>query len=112
MSTKSHVHGKITAAVSILFLLPPLILYLIWVSIGLRSTDMSISDKIDTYVGYFSGLFTNIHVINAIAILCCIITIILASRSFKKHLLSIRVLMLITVLLAIFLILFNITLLI
>lgn len=108
MSTKSHVPGKITAALSIVFLLPPLILFMMWASIGLRYSDMDNNNKIDTYLGYFGGIFKNIHVINLISIICCLVAIVLASRSFKKHLLSIRVLMLITVLLAIFIIMFDI----
>jgi hypothetical protein len=109
MSTKSHLPGKVTAVLSVVFLLPPLILFIMWSSIGLRNSDMSNSDKIDAFLSYFSGLFKSIHVINLISIVLCLVAIVLASRSFKKHLLSIRVLMLLTVFLAIFLILFNIT---
>ncbi|MEO5908302.1 MAG: hypothetical protein ABIR50_03045 [Ginsengibacter sp.] len=108
MSTKSHVPGKITAALSIVFLLPPLILFMMWSSIGLRYSSMENNDKIDTYLGYFGGLIKSIHVVNLISIIFCLVSIVLASRSFKKHLLSIRVLMLITVLLAIFIIMFDI----
>jgi type IV secretory pathway TrbL component len=108
MSTKPHVPGKVRAALSIVFLLPPLIFFMMWISIGLRYSDMNSSEKSDTFLGYFGGLFENLYVINLISIICCMVAIILASRSFKKHLLSIRVLMLITVLFAIFLIMFDI----
>jgi hypothetical protein len=107
MSTKSHVPGKITAALSVVFLIPPLILFMMYSSVGLRYPDMSDSSKMDTYLGYFPKGLQDITIINAISIAFCIIAIILASRSFKKHLLSIRLLMLITVLLAIFLILID-----
>jgi len=109
MSTKSHVPGKITAAIAILFLLPPLVFFMMWSSIGLRYSDMSNSDKFDTFLGYFPGFLKSMTTIHIISFTCCIIAIILASRSFKKHLISLRVLMLITVLLAIFFILFNFT---
>jgi hypothetical protein len=108
MSTKSHLPGKITAGLSVVFLIPPLILFIMWSSVGLRYPDMSDSSKMDTYLGYFPKFLQDIPLINIFSIVCCIIAIILASRSFKKHLLSIRLLMLITVLLAIFLILFDI----
>jgi hypothetical protein len=108
MSTKSHVPGKVTAALSVVFLLPPLILFMMWISIGLRYSDMNSNEKTDTFLGYFGGLFKSLHVINLISIICCLVAIVLASRSFKKHLLSIRVLMLITVLVAIFLMMFDI----
>jgi hypothetical protein len=108
MSTKSHVPGKVAAALSIVFLLPPLIFFMMWISIGLRYSDMNSIEKNDTFLGYFGGLFVNLYVINLISIICCLVAIVLASRSFKKHLLSIRVLMLITVLVAIFLMMFDI----
>lgn len=108
MSTKSHVPRKITAALAILFLLPPLILFIMWSSIGLKYSGMGASDQMDTYLSYFPDWLKNINTIHAISIGSCIIAIVLAARSFKKHLLSVRVLMLLTVLAAIFIILFDI----
>ena len=109
MSTKSHVPGKITAAIAIVFLLPPLVFFMMWSSIGLRYSDISNSDKTDTFLGYFPAFLKNMTTVHVISLACCVIAIILASRSFKKHLISLRVLMLITVVLAIFFILFNFT---
>jgi hypothetical protein len=109
MSTKSHVPSKITAALAIIFLLPPLVLFIMWSSIGIKYSGLSQGDKMDVYIGYFSGWLKNINTIHIISIVCCLIAIILATRSFKKHLLSIRVLMLITVLVAIFILLFDIS---
>jgi hypothetical protein len=109
MSTKSHVPSKITAALAIIFLLPPLVLFIMWSSIGIKYSGLSQGDKTDVYIGYFSGWLKNINTIHIISIVCCLIAIILATRSFKKHLLSIRVLMLITVLVAIFILLFDIS---
>lgn len=108
MSTKSHVSKKITAALAIIFLLPPLVLYIMWSSIGWRHGDIGASDQMDTYLGYFPGWLGNTNIIHAISIVCCIIAIMLAARSFKKRLLSIRMLMLFTVFIAIFIILFDI----
>lgn len=108
MSTNSHVSRKWTAAIAILFLLPALILFMMWSSIGLRSSGISEGEKIDTYMNYFPGWLSNINTIHAISIICCLVAIILAARSFKKHLLSVRVLMLLTVLISIFILLFDI----
>ena len=108
MSTKSHVPSKITAAIAIIFLLPPLIFFMMWSSLALRFSDLSVSDKTDTFLGYFPGFLRNMNIIHGISITCCIVAIVLASRSFKKHLLSVRVLMLVTVLIAIFIIFFDI----
>ena len=108
MSTKSHIKRKTTAALAILFLLPPLIFFIMWSSIGLRYSGINATDQMEIYLSDFPSWLGNIDTIHAISITCCIVAIILAARSFKKHLLSIRVLMLFTVIVAIFIILFNI----
>ena len=108
MSTKSHVPRKITAAIAILFLLPPIIFFIMWSSVSLRYGDMGANGQTSIYLDYFSGWLRNMNVIHTISIVCCLISIVLAARSFKKHLLSVRVLMLFTVLVAIFIILFDI----
>lgn len=109
MSTSSHVKKKVTGALSVLFLLPPLIMFIMWTSIGIRFSGMSDVDKQDTFLGYFSGLFKNLHVVNIVSIVFCLVAIVLASRSFQKRLLSLRLIMLITVLVAIFIIIFDIS---
>src|SRR6185437_3736038 len=109
MSTNSHVKKKVTAFISILFLLPPLILFIMWSSIGIRFPEMNQVEKEEAFLGYFSALFKNIHVVDVISIIFCLIAIVLASRSFQKKLLWLRILMLITVLISIFIILFDIS---
>jgi len=109
MSTNSHVKKKVTAVISILFLLPPIVMFMMWTSVGLGSPDMSDVDKQETFLGYFSGLFENIHVVNIVSIILCLVSVIFASRSFQKKLLPLRIIMLITVLVAIFIILFDIS---
>ena len=108
MSTNTHVKKKVTATLSIIFLLPALVLFIMWTSITIRFTDMNEIDKQETFLGYFSGFFKDIHIVNIISIILCLIAIILASRSFQKRLLSLRFLMLMTVLISIFIILFDI----
>ena len=109
MSAKTHLSRKITAAIAIFFLLPPLIFFVMWSSIGLRYSGLSNGDQMDVYVGYFPSWLRDINAIHIVSIVCCLIAIILAARSFKKHLLSVRVLMLIVVLAAIFILLFDIS---
>lgn len=108
MSTKSHIGRKTTAALAILFLLPPLIFFIMWSSIGLRYSGLSATEQMDVYLNDFPSWLRNIDTIHAISIVGCVIAIILAARSFKKHLLSVRVLMLLVVIVAIFIILFDI----
>lgn len=109
MSAKTHLSRKITAAMAIIFLLPPLIFFAMWSSIGLRYSGLSNEDQMDVYTGYFPRWLRDINAIHTISIVCCLLAIILAARSFKKHLLSVRVLMLIVVLASIFILLFDIS---
>lgn len=108
MSTKPHIRRKTTAALAILFLLPALIFFIMWSSIGLRYSGINATDQMEIYLNGYPSWLRNIATIHTISIACCIIAITLAARSFKKHLLSIRVLMLLTVIVAIFIILFDI----
>lgn len=108
MSTSHAVSRKFTATLAIIFFLPPLILFIIWSSIGLQYGAMSEAQKARTFLDYFPGWLQNFTGIHIFALACCVAAILLARRSFKKKLLSIRVLMLLVVICSVFLILFNI----
>jgi ABC-type branched-subunit amino acid transport system permease subunit len=107
MTKTSHVSRRITAVLAIVFLLPALIFFIMWSSIGLQMTGINEQEKMSTYIGYFPTWLKNITTIHIISIVCCVMAIILASRSFSKNLLSIRVLMLLTVVAALFILLFD-----
>lgn len=109
MSTKSHISRRLTAVLAVLFLLPALIFFIMWWSVGLRYSGINESEQIEAFLGYFPAWLKNIDVIHTISIICSIAAIVLAARSFKKRLLAVRILMLLTVLIAIFLILFDIS---
>jgi hypothetical protein len=79
-----------------------------WSSIGLRFSGLSDTAKMDYYLDYFPQWLQNINIVHTISIISCLAAIMLAARSFKKRLLSIRVLMLMTCLVAIFILLFDI----
>ena len=79
-----------------------------WSAIGLKVTGISQEEKLSTYLGHFPAWLQNIATIHIISIVCCVIAIIFATRSFSKHLLSVRVMMMLTVLVAIFILLFDI----
>ncbi|MEO6220734.1 MAG: hypothetical protein ABIO81_09930 [Ginsengibacter sp.] len=108
MTKTSHVPSKITAIIAIIFLIPPLVFFILWSCIGLHSSGLNAKEKISTYLEYFPGFLQNLNAIHIISISCCLIAIALAARSFKKHLLSMRILMLLTVVAAVFIILFDI----
>ena len=102
------VSRKITAALAIVFLLPALIFFIMWSSIGIQATGINEQEKMSTYIGYFPTWLQNITTIHIISIGCCVMAIILASRSFSKDWLSVRVLMLLTVVAAVFILLFDV----
>src|SRR5664279_683190 len=108
MANSHVVSRRITAALAIVFLLPPLIFFIMWSSIGIRTTGISEHEKMRIYHGYFPSWLGHISTIQIIAIVFCTISIILATRSFSKNLLSVRVLMMLTVVAASFILLFNI----
>jgi hypothetical protein len=106
--TTHLVSRKVTATLSIIFLLPPLIFFILWSSIGLRMTAVSDHEKMRVYRGYFPAWLQHGNTIHIISMVCCAVAIILASRSFSKNLLSVRVLMLLTCVAALFIFLFDI----
>lgn len=108
MATSRVVSRRITAALAIIFLLPALIFFIMWSSIGLRITGISEQEKMRTYLGNFPGWLHNITTIHIISVVCCLMAIILASRSLSKNWLSVRVLMMLTVVAASFILLFDV----
>ncbi len=108
MTTTSHVSSKLNAGIAGLLLLPALIFFIMWSSTGLRENDLNAQEKVSAYLGKFPGFMQNLTVINIISIVCCLLAIIFAARSFRKKSLSIRVLMMLTVFAALFIILFDV----
>ncbi|MEP6926370.1 MAG: hypothetical protein ABI834_01985 [Ginsengibacter sp.] len=107
MTKTSLVSRRLTAVLAGVFLLPALIFFIMWSSIGLRMSGINEKEKMSTYISYFPTWLQNITTIHTISIVCCALAIILASRSFSKNLLSVRVLMLLTVVAALFILLFD-----
>ncbi|MEO5648429.1 MAG: hypothetical protein ABIR03_00745 [Ginsengibacter sp.] len=108
MSSNSRVSRRVTAVLAIVFFLPSFILFIMWSSIGLRYGNIGELEKMDIYLSYFPGWLQNSTVIHVISLVCCVVAITLAARSFKKHLLWVRVMMLMVVVVALFIILFDI----
>lgn len=107
MTTSSHVSRKATAAFAIICLLPALIFFMMWSSIGLKATGLNAQEKMTTYLDYFPSWLHSISTIHIISIICCVLAITFAVRSFSKNLLSVRVLMLLVVVIAFFILLFD-----
>ncbi len=108
MTKTHHTPSKVTAVIAIVFLLPPVLFFIMWSSIGLQDSDLNANEKISAYLGKFPGFMQSLTLINIISLICCIFAIFFAARSFKKRLLSVRVLMMLTVLAALIIMLFDI----
>jgi hypothetical protein len=108
MTTRSHSSKRTTAIIALLFLLPALILFILWLSVGVRLGDVGRTEKIQTYLDYFPAAIQNIATLNIISIIFSLVAVIFSAKSFKKQLLSLRVLVLLTCFTAIFIMLFNI----
>ncbi|MDQ6762996.1 MAG: hypothetical protein M3015_10275 [Bacteroidota bacterium] len=108
MTTTYHIRSKATAILATIFLLPALVFFIIWLSVGLQGSGLNEEEKLSAYLGYFPGFMHNFKMIHIISVVCCLIAIVLAAKSFRKRLLSVRVLMLLTVLAAFLILLFDI----
>jgi Na+/proline symporter len=108
MTTRSHSSKKKMAIIALFFLLPALILFILWLSVGVRLGDVGRTEKIETYLDYFPAALQNMAALNIISIIFSLIAVIFSAKSFGKQLLSLRVLALITCFAAIFIMLFNI----
>ena len=69
MTTRSHSSKKKTAIVALLFLLPALILFILWLSVGISLGDVGRTEKVQTYLSFFPEAIQNMTAINIISII-------------------------------------------
>jgi heme/copper-type cytochrome/quinol oxidase subunit 3 len=109
MTTRHHTHHtpkKFTAILAIIFLIPALYIFGIWLNVY-QDPDASQTEKVSGFLRHFpSGL--NINIINSVSIGFCLAAVIFAAISFKQRLLSLRIIMMLTVLAASLIILLDI----
>jgi hypothetical protein len=98
MTTTHNVPKKITAVFAIIFLLPAVYIFLIWMNAF--NQDVSQDQKISSFTNHFFGLFHDYKAILLISVTCSLIAMVLAAKSFKQRLLSLRIAMWLTVIIA------------
>ncbi len=98
MTSTHKVPKKITAILAIIFLLPALYIFAIWTKAF--NQDISQPQKISLFTDHFPGFLNDYKIILYISIACCIIAMILAAKSFKQPLVSLRIAMWLTVIIA------------
>ena len=97
--TKTHkAPKKITAILAIIFLLPALYIFILWANIfGKYITQ---AQKVVEFTEHFPAFIADYKLILYISIACCVIAMALAAKSFKQRLLSLRIAMWLTVMVA------------
>ncbi len=98
MTSTHKVPKKITAILAIVFLLPAIYIFVLWLNIFRQ--DLSPSQKIGTFTDYFPSVISDYQTILVISITCCVIAMALAAKGFKQPSLFLRILMWLTVIVA------------
>ncbi len=98
MTSTHKIPKKITAILAIVFLLPALYIFGIWIKVFNR--DITQAQKISEFTEHFPSFLSEYKMILYISIACCLIAMVLAAKSFKQRLLSLRIAMWLTVMLA------------
>ena len=98
MTSTHKTPKKITAVVAIVFLLPALYIFGLWINVFRQ--DLTPAQKITDFTGHFPSFMSDYRMIIYISMACCLAAIVLAAKSFKQHLVSLRVAMLLTVMIA------------
>lgn len=98
MSSTHKIPKKIEAILAIIFLLPALYIFIVWAKIF--NDDISQPQKISLFTDHFHVAINNYKTILYISLAFCIIAMILAAKSFRQRLVSIRVAMWLTVIIA------------
>ncbi len=98
MSSTHKVPKKITAILAIVFLLPPLYIFILWINV--YKQDLSAAQLISEFTYHFPSFMQSYKMIIYFSMACCLIAMILAAKSFKQRLLSLRIAMWLTVMIA------------
>jgi hypothetical protein len=97
--TKTHkAPKKVTAVLAIVFLLPALYIFTVWINVF--NNDITPAQKIVEFTEHFPSFIGNYNFIIYFSMACCLAAMTLAAKSFKQPLLYLRIAMWLTVMLA------------
>lgn len=108
MTSTHKLPKKITAVLAIIFLLPALYIFAIWIQVLNANAESSQAEKVSIFKSYFPAFIANGNLITYISMVCCIAAMILASKSFKQPIIFLRIMMFITVIAAALMLLLDI----
>lgn len=106
MTSTHKVPKKITAILAIVFILPAVYIYGVWISAS--GSDITQAEKVEQFTGHFPSLIGDNKILAFISIVCCITAMILAAKSFKQPIIPLRIAMWLVVMIASFLLFLNI----
>lgn len=98
MSSTHKTPKKITAILALIFLLPALYIFILWTNAF--NQDISPSQKISLFTDHFPLHFNDYKTIICISIVCSVIAMVLAAKSFKQPIVALRISMWLTVIIA------------
>ena len=98
MTSTHKVPKKITAILAIVFLIPAVYIFGVWLRVF--SGDLTPAQKIDSFINHFPSFITEYKWIIYFSMVCCLVAMVLAAKSFKQPLLSLRITMWLTVMVA------------
>ncbi len=99
MSTTKTTPRRIWLLVSILCLIPAALIISIWLRV-INTTSNAEIRKGD-FVSYFPAIMQEGFIIKGVLVVCCIAAIIFGSRSFNQPIVALRIISIITVLIAV-----------
>ncbi|MDE3212334.1 MAG: hypothetical protein KGM98_03800 [Bacteroidota bacterium] len=107
MARTRLISRRVTATLAIIFLIPAVIFFLLWTSIPEKAGGLTDQARVIYFLAYLPIWLQDMNLVHGIAMGSSAISLWLALRSITKRLVAIRVLMLISILAALFLIAFN-----
>jgi cation transport ATPase len=102
---QQHYSKQLLAFLGFILLIPPLYFQILWMG---TSANSSTEGKNNQFLSHFPESLQNLKLITLFSLACCIICIVLVSRSFNQRAIYLRVLSIIAAIVACFIALINI----
>jgi len=87
-----------TAVLAIIFLLPALYIFAVWINVFQQ--DITTEQKVTEFTEKFPSFMADYKTIFYISMASCLAALVLAAKSFKQRMVSLRIAMLLTVMIA------------
>ena len=98
MTSTHKVPKKASELAAIVFVLPAIYIFGVWLRVF--GADDTPAQKIENFTSHFPAAVPGYKWIMGFSLFCCLVSMVLAAKSFKQPLLSLRIAMWITVMVA------------